>query len=489
MAKKQRIANKPQQITSRSGYHKRYLTSEWESFLNGWFVSDSSIDSVIAKYHTKTVRRSREQHRKNDYVKRYFQLLQTNVIGPDGIVLHALIADKKGKRKIKKNESIERAWRKWMRKSYCDIQGKLDFVQMQQVILTTVAQDGEAIIRLIRDKENPFGIALQLINTERLDVDYNKRLSDKSQIKNSIEFNQYGKPIAYYFLNQEESTGPNGKKYQRVKADEIIHLYRTDFAGQNRGMPWVATALFRMRMLDDYHDAAIGNANVTAKKIFVFKKKFNDDNVDASDIPPVQEESIGHMIVPDNYEFTPFDSQYPNGEIEPFTKAILRGIASGLGISYHSLASDLTSVNYSSLRQGAIDERDTYRTIQNWFINAFLIPLYEKWLESALLFEAVQNLTLSEYEQALCVRFQARRWQWVDPAKEMTAYEKKLNLGVTTRDDIIRELGRDPEHVFNQLQHENEQLTEYGLTSLLSPSPTTNPAKDVINDDETKRDT
>lgn len=102
MAKKQRIAKKPQQITSSSGYHKRYLTSEWESFLNGWFVSDSSIDSVIAKYHTKTVRRSREQHRKNDYAKRYFQLLQTNVIGPDGIVLHALMTDKKGKRKTKK---------------------------------------------------------------------------------------------------------------------------------------------------------------------------------------------------------------------------------------------------------------------------------------------------------------------------------------------------------------------------------------------------
>ena len=69
----------------------------------------------------------------------------------------------------------------------------------------------------------------------------------------------------------------------------------------------------------------------------------------------------------------------------------------------------------------------------------------------------------------------------------MTAFEKKLNLGVTTRDDIIREMGRDPEHVFNQLQHENEQLAEYGLTHLLNPTPTPS-AKDLTSDDNTKRD-
>lgn len=488
MAKNKRIVNNSQRVSGSSGYHKRYLTSEWESFLNGWFVSDSNIDSVIAKYHSKTVARSREQHRKNDYVKRYFQLLKTNVIGPEGIALHALIADKKGKRKTKKNESIERAWRQWMRKINCDIQNKLDFVQMQQLILVTVAQDGEAIIRLVRDSDNPFGLSLQLISTERLDIDHNKTLSNTRCIKNSIEFNQYGRPIAYHILNQDAEGALGQKKYQRINASEIIHLYRTDFAGQNRGMPWISTAIFRMRMLDDYHDAAIGNANVTAKKIFIFRKKYNGGQATEDDLPLVQEESIGHMVIPDDYEFTPFDSQYPNGEIEPFTKVILRGIASGLGISYNSLASDLSSVNYSSLRQGAIDERDNYRTIQNWFINAFLVPVYEKWLESALLVDAIPNLSIAEYEQALNVRFQARRWQWVDPAKEMTAYEKKLNMGVTARDDIIRDMGSDPEHVFNQLSHEQEQLKEYGLTHLLHPSPETNQAKELTDDERTNND-
>jgi len=484
--KKHPQKNITQRVANFKTNFKRYLTDELESVLQGWRTGDTSIDATLNRHHRNTVSRAREQHRKNDYVKRYFQLLKTNVIGPDGIVLHALMTDSNGKRKKKKNASLESAWQKWKKKEYCDIQGKLNFIQMQQVILTTVAQDGEAIIHLIDDADNPFGLSLQLIDSTRLDIDNNKKLKNHYYIRNSIEFNPHGKPIAYHILDSDEEGNSSQKKYQRIAADKIIHLFQTDFVGQNRGMPWVATALFRMKMLDSYQDAAIINANSTARKIAFFKKQYSDA-LDAENTPIFQDEHIGYGIIPDGYEMTSFDSQYPNGEIEPFTKNILRGIASGLGVSYNSLASDLEGVNYSSLRQGAIDERDNYRTIQNWFIHAFLMPLYEKWLEKALLFNAINGLSNSDFEQALDVRFQARRWQWVDPAKEMTAFEKKLNLGVTTRDDIIREMGSDPEHVFNQLQHENEQLAEYGLTHLLNPTPTPSP-KDLTPDDNTKRD-
>jgi len=487
--RRKKVDNKPDTLLHRvgnvTGNFKRYLTDEMETVLNGWRTGDTSIDATLARFHKKTVARAREEHRKNDYVKRYFQLLKTNVIGPEGIVLHALMTDGKGKRIKAKNLTLEKAWQQWMRKEYCDIQGKLNFVQMQQLILTSVAQDGEAIILLVNNPDNPFGLSLQLIDSARLDIEHNKKLSKNRYIRNSIEFNQYGKPLAYHLLDSDEEGVLNRKNYNRVPAEQIIHLYQTDFVGQNRGMSWIATALFRMKMLNSYQDAAIINANSTARKIAFFKKQYSDA-ADADKKQIFQDEHIGYGIIPDGYEMTSFDSQYPNGEIEPFTKSLLRGIASALGVSYNALASDLEGVNYSSLRQGAIDERDNYRTIQNWFINAFLMPLYTKWLESALLLNAIDGFAIADFDKAQQVRFQARRWQWVDPAKEMTAFEKKLNLGVTTRDDIIREMGDDPDHVFNQLSHEQEQLSEYGLTHLIHPTPTSN-NKEIVNDD-TKQD-
>ncbi len=448
----------------------RYLTDELEGVLSGWLTGDVDIDSTISKYQKKMVHRAREQHRKNDYVRRYFQLLKTNVIGDQGITMHALLEDDNGERLHKQNKELEKAWQRWQRKDFCDITNQLDFVQMQQLILTTVAQDGEAIIKIVCDPKNPFGMSLQLIDAQHIDVEYNKKLSNGRMIKHGVEFEATGKPIAYHFLECDALNNiTSTKKYNRVLAINILHIFKSEQIGQKRGMPWVATALFRMKMLDSYQDAAIINANATAKKIAFFKKTFNDTSDDV-ETPQFQDEHIGYGIIPPGYELVPFDSQYPNGESEPFTKSILRGIASGLGVSYNSLATDLEGVNFSSLRHGAIEERDSYKVMQGWFVSAFLKPLYERWLESALLSNAINSFSINDFNFCLDVRFQPRRWQWVDPTKEITALEKKLNIGVTTRTDIIREMGLDADEVFNQLKHEQDFFEKEGLTYLLHPA-------------------
>ena len=79
-----------------------------------------------------------------------------------------------------------------------------------------------------------------------------------------------------------------------------------------------------------------------------------------------------------------FDPTHPTSAFSDFHKAVLRGIASGLGVSYASLASDLENVNYSSIRQGALDERDFYRTLQQFAIEHFVEPVFRRWLQASM---------------------------------------------------------------------------------------------------------
>ena len=48
-----------------------------------------------------------------------------------------------------------------------------------------------------------------------------------------------------------------------------------------------------------------------------------------------------------DYDMKMFDPDHPNTGFAEFESAMLRGVASGLNVSYAALSSDLSSVNYS----------------------------------------------------------------------------------------------------------------------------------------------
>lgn len=89
--------------------------------------------------------------------------------------------------------------------------------------------------------------------------------------------------------------------------------------------------------------------------------------------------------LPEGVSFTSFDPQHSTNQFGTFVKQIIRSVASGLNISYASLSNDLESVNYSSIRQGALEERHYYKSEQRFLIEHFLQPVFEVWLLMAIL--------------------------------------------------------------------------------------------------------
>lgn len=451
---------------------KNFEAAQQSAITYSWTTSAIPINQLL-KSNLKILRaRSREQYFNNDYYKRFIGMCKSNVVGDNGIVLQARSKDLKGTLDIAANEAIEMAYKDWSLQEHCDIRGKCSREDLERLYIGNMAMDGEVIIRIIEGKRaGKYGIALQFIDPELVDVELNEERRNGAKIKLGIEVDEYNKPIAYYFKQFEGDYYFNGKNYIRVPAKEIIHNFLVEFPDQLRGIPWGSTALLRLNMIGGFENAALVNARTGASKMGFFTSPDGDsyqgDGTDSAGNLITDAEPGTFEQLPAGVEFQAFDPAYPNGEYTYFLKGMLRGIASGLGVNYNKLANDLEGVNYSSLREGSIDEREVWKGLQAWMISSFSRIIYARWLERVILAPGIpigkSRLRPEMLDKYRDVYFQGKRWQWIDPQKEMTGNQLAIDNRIKSRSQIIRANGDDPDEVWREIQRENEILKQLGI--------------------------
>jgi hypothetical protein len=247
-----------------------------------------------------------------------------------------------------------------------------------------------------------YGFRLQLIDVDRLYELKNQALPNGGAIHSSIELDQYGRAVAYWVLKRKPAqwqfTGYNVTDFERIPADEITHVFAPEFAEQVRGVPMMYAALLNLVHLGAFEEAAVIAARIGAAQMFVIESPDggktlaemagpgpNADGTESygagnGDLQ-LQAEPGSSFTLPPGYKLsTGWNPKYPDAAIEPFIKACLRGIAAGLGVAYHNLANDMEGVNYSSARIAELDERDTWRGMQQFWIEHFCQPIFEDWL-------------------------------------------------------------------------------------------------------------
>jgi lambda family phage portal protein len=454
---------KKQQTTASK---KSYSGAQFNNSLYSWAVSNTSADKEIQGNLPVLRARARDLARNNDYVKKFLRMLKTNVVGK-GIKLQNKAKLKNGNLDKRSNDLIENSFKKWSKKGICDVTGKYSFVDIQKLAISQMALDGEIFIRIIKGYKNGFNFALQLIEADHLDINYNDY---SKNIVMGIEFDQWGKPIAYhmykkhpgdvsYFVEQEKI---------RIPADEIIHLFIPARISQNRGIPWLHTAIIRLQMLGAYEEAELVASRLSAAKGGFYKKppeeQYGGEVDEKGNL--IQEVEPGMFeVLPSGWDFVPFDLQHPNSAFEKFEKAVLRGIASGLDVSYNYLANDLENVNYSSIRAGVLDEREVYKELQLFLIEHLLNFVFENWLEMSLLSRAIP-LNFADFERLNSPTWITRGWEWVDPLKDMQANVLAIKAGLKTASQVVSEMGYDYEEILLQLKREKELREKYGITTI-----------------------
>jgi len=465
--------------TSGRNKHKRNYAAAVPNRMNtGWGGTPTPADWHIWQGLQSLRSRSREQYRNNDYARRFIAMCKSNIVGPQGIIMQSKVADLDGQPDKLAQDAIESTWREWSR--YCDAAGRLTLTEMCRLIIATVAVDGECLVRQI--SSGPYGFQLKLIDPELLDIRFNETRPNGVRIHMGVELDKHGKHLAYYLLDAPDDVYRSSYytgKHTRVPADEMLHLFLPEMIDQTRGVPWMASALVRMKNLHGYEEAAVIAARIGASKMGFFTTAEGDGADPLADDETLEGEFIQDAepgifeVLPDGYDFRQFNPDYPHQQFGDFIKATLRGISSGLGVAYNGLANDLEGVNYSSIRAGVLEEREQWKGLQTWLIDSFMRPVFESWLDTQLAIGTLKvpskegimkPLPADRFDKFRQVSFQPRRWAWVDPQKDMNANAKGIELMLKSRSEIIRDLGRDPDEVWAEIARENIALEKLGIS-------------------------
>lgn len=480
---------------TRSSAHRVYAAASQDRLTASFKGTGLSPDEALRRDLRKIRMRSRQLCMDNDYAKKFLHMVSANVVGSTGVKLQARTIWPDGKLDTENNTAIEAAWHRWGMPDNCTVTGKLSWRDVLRLFISTIARDGEVIVRHVPGARNDFNYGLQVIECDHLDENYNTILSNGNRVVMSVEVDSFGKPVAYHLFTRHpggDSYLWHGKNYDRVPASEIIHAFLCDRPGQNRGVPWMHTAVRRLDMLGGYEEAELVAARLGASKMgFYTSLDGSGPSVDdlAPDSTDLDESGLIEQAEPGVFQnlpagvgFETFDPQHPTSAFSDFTKAVLRGAASGLNVAYNTLANDLEGVNFSSIRSGVLEEREQWRQLQGWVIEQLCAPVYTRWLTHALL-SGELSLPPQQFKKYLKVHWQPRGWDWVDPLKDTKANEAGVALGTNTRSDIAAAKGKDVEEIFERLAYEEDLAKQYGIS--VSPTKSTSEGEANAKENET----
>ena len=458
------IKRSTQEKTAKRNYH----AATTGNLFGYWLASNNTADTDI-KRDLKTIRaRSRELMRNDDYAKRFKRMVKSNTVGNNGIRLQNRAKDSNGSYDKTANDIIEDAFKRWSKKGNCDVTGRYTLKEIQKMIMGTLAEDGEVLVRKVKGYRNEFKFAIQLLEADHLDENYNE--PDRN-IHMGIEYDSWNRPVAYHLFKTHPGNLTNvDKTRERIPANEINHLFLSNRISATRGIPWMHTAMTRMKMVNGYEEAELTAPRISAAKdgFYVSKdgaEEYEGDTIDdrgnlVNELEPGQIE-----LLPKGIDFKNYDPQHPTTAFKDFMKVILRGISSGLDVSYNTLSNDLESVNYSSLRSGVLEEREVWKDLQVWLGENFLDDLFSDWLDMALLSKAVP-LPYFKYEKFNQPSWLYRGFAWVDPLKDMQANILACKEGLKTHSQIANEMGMDLEELNAELQKEKDLRQKYGITTV-----------------------
>ena len=261
----------------------------------------------------------------------------------------------------------------------------------------------------------------------------------------------------------------------RIPADEIIHLFLARRT-QTRGVPWSSPILLDASTLAAFLEASVHAARIGASRMAAIERdkdvEVEDDEEDSFTSAPDEVAPGQFLNLAPGERLSSIDWQYPTGEIDPFTRIIVRELSAGWNVSYASLSGDLSQVNYSSIRAGVLQERDFYRRLQTMLVEQLCWPVYRAWRDMAIIAGHIPaRRDLRDYDRVV---WQTRGWPWVDPLKDMEAQKLALDNKLTTRRRILGEQGLDLEEVLEGLAEEEKLIKSLGL-SLAPPAPAAAP--------------
>jgi lambda family phage portal protein len=386
------------------------------------------------------VRRSRDLYKNAPWARR-----GVNLIGIEGIGTGISVKFKTSRG----TTNVSKRLQAWLDSPTLDVDGRRNYYSLQLLCANMMVRDGEVLVRRFRKRDPRSGLLcrVQVLSSDWFDLGNDGPLSNGGSIVNGIEYDAAGFRVAYILKRALDQVlwSSVASDPVRVPASDIIHLYRQDEAGQQRGIPWLAPAMWMLRDTAEYHDAQVMkqklSAALMAKHTTTGTIELPNEVVGETTRPPTLEIEPGGIWrgnQGEDFDFLTPPSVEGFGEV---MKLSARQVAVCLPVSYEALTGDLTDTNYSSGRLG-------------WH-------LFNRSLEQLVWSEVIPHLCdglLSWGLEAELMPVGALTWQhtppkreMLDPSKEIPPLVKAVRAGFKSRQEVIRSMGDDPEEVDRQI--------------------------------------
>ena len=417
--------------------------------------------------------RARYEVANNSYARGIVLTLANDVIGT-GPRLQMLTEN------TEVNRQIEQEWMAWSK--------AVGLPETLRTLRMSRASDGEGFATLINNPVLPTQVQLDLKLIEADQVTTPDLFGNEPNALDGIVFDQYGNPAEYHVLQQHpgDPTGTLYGEYERVPAQNMIHYFRRDRAGQGRGVPDITPALPLFAHLRRYTLAVITAAEIAAIPGGVL---YTDApaNGEAESVEPmdlIELERGMLMTMPGGWKMSQMEAQFPTTTYGEFKREILNEIARCLNMPFAISAGNSSGYNYAS---GRLDHQMYFKAIrveQAHLESVVLDRILNAWLTEAMLIEGY----LPEFNIAPRID---HTWffdghEHVDPLKESSAQALRLANHTTTYADEYARRGLDWETQLRQRAKELALMNELGLTT---PGPTNNTPHENTPPEDSNADT
>jgi len=424
-----------------------------------WANADHLSADASASAEVRRVLRSRARYEiaNNSYAKGIVLTLANYVVGT-GPRLQMLTDDPEANRLIEKEFSL---WAKAVGLAH-----KLRTMRIAQ------CEAGEVFGLLATNPRvaAPVQLDLRLIEADRVCAPMLTALRGPETV-DGILFDEFGNPVAYTVLRRHPgdaaSLRGSGLDFDVLPIESIIHLFRAERPGQNRGVPEVTSSLSLFAMLRRYTLAVLGSAEQAALPSGVIYTDAPAD-AEAAQVEPMDTVDMDRgtwLTMPYGWKVGQLKAEQPTTVYSDFKHEVINEIARCLNMPFNIAAGNSSGYNYAS---GRLDHQAFFKAIridQAYLADVVLDRVLNAWLNEAVLIEGY----LPQSARTLDVNL-AHQWFWdglehVDPQKEATAQATRLTSHTTTLAAEFAKAGLDWESELRQRAREVALMRELGLTT------------------------
>lgn len=275
-----------------------------------------------------------------------------------------------------------------------------------------------------------------------------------------------------YWIRQYSVDGMALSNPVYVDAKDVIFLYTKHRPSQVREMSDMSPTITRIRDANEFMIAVSVKERIAACLSVFIKKQLPTTGIGRQNgsVPGPHQDYQGKSIAPGMIKELNAGDEIqvvnPTGQATDaasYIKLQQRLVGAGQGISYEATSRDMSESNYSSTRQGIIEDDMTYAEekemlmeVMDEIYETFIISL---WLAGELDAKDFWDNKDKYFEHAWITAPK----KWIDPQKEANANKIALNTGQKTFKQIAAEQGRDWKEQIDEMAEVLEYAKDKGI--------------------------